>query len=238
MWTGSPRRVPSSARADRRRNRCRPARSRRDRSRRFGFGLADEVVVEVGPIPVRVADVIVRARCHQQLPRMLAIVRERLAEAVEVEREPALEAAADIRARSLPRAPFREHADLRQVVAVGELLDQQVGQRRRRFADGEARMASALDQHDAFSRAPQAQRHQRPGESGADDGDVRSEHVSAWPPPIGSQQECSLRLPLTRTTGGSALLQVLGRRHVESRQFTCEKRRSQRSIRSGATAAN
>jgi hypothetical protein len=57
---------------------------------------------------------------------------------------------------SLPGAPFREHADPRQVVTVGELLEQQVRQRRGRLADREPRVAALLNQRDAAARLSSA----------------------------------------------------------------------------------
>ena len=100
--------------------------------------LLDEREIEIGPIPMRVGDVVVGTGGDQQLPGVIRVVRESLVESMEEEREPALEAAGDVRMRPLPRAPLRERADLRQVVAIGELFEQQIGQRRRRFADGES----------------------------------------------------------------------------------------------------
>ena len=67
---------------------------------------------------------------------------------------------------------FENGANPRQVVAVRQLLEQQVGERRRRLADGEARMAAAFDQHDAPAAPAQRERGERAGEAGADDGDV------------------------------------------------------------------
>ena len=45
---------------------------------------------------MRIGDVVVRAGGDQQLPRMLSVVCERLAEAMKEKRESALEAAADV----------------------------------------------------------------------------------------------------------------------------------------------
>ncbi len=74
---------------------------------RAGFlGFAHEVVIEVGAIPVRVANLVVRAGGHHQLPRMRLVIRERLAGAMEIEGEAAFEAAADVWSRSLPCSPF------------------------------------------------------------------------------------------------------------------------------------
>ena len=103
---------------------------------------------------------------------MLGVVRERRAGLMEEEREAALQAARDVRTRPLPRAPLRERANPRQIVAVRQLLDQQIGERRRGLADGEARMAAAFDERDALSPLEQRERRERSGEARADDGDV------------------------------------------------------------------
>ncbi len=89
------------------------------------------------------------------------------------EGESALEAAGHVGPRPLPRAPFRERADPRQVVAIGELFEEQVGQWRRGLADREPRMTAALDEGDAPPALPECERAQGAGEPGADDRDVR-----------------------------------------------------------------
>ena len=100
---------------------------------------------------------------------------------MEEEGEAALEPAGDVRSRALPRAPLRERADARQIVAIRQLLDQQVGERRGRLADGEARMTAAFDQRDAAAPLAKRERRQRAGESRADDGDVGVDVVhDAW----------------------------------------------------------
>ena len=89
-----------------------------------------------------------------------------------IEREAAFQSARNVRTRPLPRAPLREHANLRQVVLVGKLLEQQVRERSRRLTDREARMPAAFDEDDALAATAEGERHERSGESGADDGDV------------------------------------------------------------------
>ena len=91
---------------------------------------------------------------------------------MEEEGEAALQAARDVRPRPLPRAPLRERSDPRQIVAVRQLLEQEVGERRGRLADGEARVTAAFDQRDAPAALQQRERRQRSAEAGADDGDV------------------------------------------------------------------
>ena len=112
------------------------------------LGLADERVIEVRPVPMRVADLVVRARGDQQLPRVLAIVGEALAGLVEEEREAAFQAAGDVGTCALPRAPFREHAgagagrsDPRALRAAGWPAASTI--RRSRTADGGPARSSA-----------------------------------------------------------------------------------------------
>jgi hypothetical protein len=92
---------------------------------------------------------------------------------MEEETEAAFEAARDVRTGPLPRAPFGERADLWQVVAIGQLFDQQVRQGRRGLSDRESRMPASLDQRHALATLEQAERRQRSTEAGSDDGDVR-----------------------------------------------------------------
>ena len=62
--------------------------------------------------------------------------------------EAALEAVPNIRALLLPRTPLREWQQLRQVMAAGQVFKKKIGQRRGRFADGEARMSLPFKQDD------------------------------------------------------------------------------------------
>ena len=117
-------------------------------------------MIEVGPVPMRVADLVVRACGDHQLSLVLLVVREPFAWAMEEEREAALQSARDIGMGALPRAPFRKSADPRQVVPIGDFLDQQVGKRCRRLADGESRMAAPFDEHDTAAGAAERERRQ------------------------------------------------------------------------------
>ena len=84
-------------------------------------------MVEVGAQPVGVGHLVARAGGDQQLVGAVGTRSERLAGRVEVEAKPALQAAADLRVGALPRAVLRQRHQPRQVVATGELLQQQVG---------------------------------------------------------------------------------------------------------------
>jgi hypothetical protein len=132
----------------------------------------DERQIEVRPVPVGIGDVIVRTGGDQELPGMTVIVCERLAEAMKEKRESALEATADMGVLALPRTPLGKRSNVRQVVAIGELFDEKVGQRSRRFADGEPRVPSTLEQGDGVTPLPQGQCAQGAREAGPDDGEV------------------------------------------------------------------
>ncbi len=47
--------------------------------RPFGLGLTDERVIEVGPVPMRIRNVVVGTRRNQELPLMIVVVRKRFA---------------------------------------------------------------------------------------------------------------------------------------------------------------
>ena len=72
---------------------------------------------------------------------------------------------ADAGMAPLPRAPFRERPDRGRSYRSAQLLEQQVGERRRRLADGEPGVPAALEQRDrrpcCAARAPSASRQTR-----------------------------------------------------------------------------
>ena len=70
---------------------------------------------------------------------------------------------------SPPRPALLEYTALRQVTAIGEFLDKQIGERRGESADGESWMFLTLDKDQVASSPSQGQSHQRTGESGTDD---------------------------------------------------------------------
>jgi hypothetical protein len=71
-----------------------------------GLCLANQRVIEIRPVPVRIADVVERTRRDQQLAIVLLVVDERLTGLMEEEREAAFQAAGDIWMSALPRSPF------------------------------------------------------------------------------------------------------------------------------------
>ena len=134
--------------------------------------LHHERLVELRPVPVRIRDLVVRARRDHQLPLARVIVRDRRTRLMKEEREPALESACDLGPGTLPCPPLRERANAREIVAVGQFLYQQVRERRRGLSDRESRMAAPLDERDALPPFEQSERGQGSAEAGSDDGDV------------------------------------------------------------------
>ena len=96
----------------------------------------------------------------------------RLVETVVEKGEAAIEAASDFGMLPLPCPPLRERGKSRQVVVANQLFQQQVRERGGRLADDEARMTSALEEHDRTPEPPRDHRQERAGKPGADDGDV------------------------------------------------------------------
>ncbi len=144
-----------------------------DRARRLR--VLDQRKVEIRPVPMRIGHLVVGARRDEQLARVVSAVGESLSQTMEEECEPSFEAAGHVRPRALPRPPFREGPDLRQVVAIGQLFEQQVGQGRRGLANGEPRMAAAFDEGNATPAPPERERTQCAGEPGAHDRHIHVE---------------------------------------------------------------
>ena len=93
------------------------------------LGLAHQELIEVRSVPVGIRHAVVRTRGHQQLVVAVRRGLPRLAEGVMVEREAALQPASHFRMRRLPGSPFCQGSDLREMVAPGEFLKKQIGQR-------------------------------------------------------------------------------------------------------------
>src|ERR1700681_291216 len=77
---------------------------------------------------------------------MAWIVSSWRAEGVVIEGEAALEAACYVRIGLLPTAPFGKWRNAGQVITSSQTLQQDVGQRGRRFADGKAWVLVFLEQ--------------------------------------------------------------------------------------------
>ena len=129
--------------------------------------LFHEEGVEVGAIPVRVGNAIMRRRSDQKLTLARSVVREFPPRFVMIKREAALQPAGDLRMALLPGAPLGEGAHGRQIVAVAQFFEDEVGQRRGRFSDGEARMFSLFQEHDRAALPPRNHGGERPSKPGA-----------------------------------------------------------------------
>jgi hypothetical protein len=141
--------------------------------------LVHQEVIDVTAQPVRVGQFVARAGCDKQLIRPLLVRRVRAPGLVlEVGKSP-LQSAAEIGVGPLPRTKCRKRPDPRQVVAICELLDQDSGKRRRRLADCEPRMSSALEQHHSQSQVSRDHREQRTAESGPHDREIEHTVVHA-----------------------------------------------------------
>ena len=72
----------------------------------------------------------------------------------------------------LPAAPLREWPQRRQIIALGQLLEEEVGERRGRLADDHARMGASLDENNGPAQTARDHRQQRAGESGSNNRNV------------------------------------------------------------------
>ena len=84
--------------------------------------LLHEEVIDVGAIPVRVADIGLRTGGDEKLPSMNAVISKWLVGGVREKAEAALEPARDCRMPPLPRAPLRKRPDLFQIVQIAQLI--------------------------------------------------------------------------------------------------------------------
>ena len=134
--------------------------------------LLDEEGVEIRAVPVRVGDLVVRARGDEELVLPVRGVRERPSLRAVEEAEPALQAAAHLRVCAPPGAPLRERQEAGKRIARGELLEQEVRERRRGLADREARMRAFFEKKDGEAEPSRHEREERAGEAGPDDRDV------------------------------------------------------------------
>src|ERR1700744_715425 len=116
-------------------------------------GLHEELI-EIGAIPVGVGNGVVRAGGYQQLASMLVgpCLAGRM-QRMMVKSEAALESAGDFGMSLLPRTPFAERPDRVQVIAIAQLLEQEIGEGGSRFSNDHARMGAALDQRDRVAEA-------------------------------------------------------------------------------------
>ena len=148
-------------------------------------------MIDVLAEPVGVGRVVGRVGADQQFVGTVGPRRKRPARFVPEEGEAALHAANQMRIGALPRAVLRQRRQARQVVFVGQRFQHEIGQRRRGFADGEARMRAALEQYHRPAQPPQHHRQDAAGEARPEDHHVGPFADHAAP-------------PQSQTTGGGA----------------------------------
>src|SRR5262249_32099751 len=90
--------------------------------------LADEKVIEVGAIPVRVGDFIVGARGDEELVAALRVAGKGRAGSMAVKSEPAFQTDGKLGMRTPPAPPCAQGANFFQTVPITELLEQEIGE--------------------------------------------------------------------------------------------------------------
>ena len=110
--------------------------------------LMHEELIDVRAKPMSVSNSRMRTRGDEQLPQVLGIVFEPASRAMCEKTEAAFQTAGNLRIALLPGTPFGEREKTREIVARSQLLQNEVGERSGRFADGKARMLRLLDQDD------------------------------------------------------------------------------------------
>ena len=150
----------------------------------------EQEMIDVLAEPVRVGRVVGRVGADQQFVGAVGARRERPALLVLEKREAALDAAGQVRIGPLPRPVLRQRRQPRQVVGLRQRFQDEIGQRRRGLADGEARVRAALDEDDAAPKPAQHHRQDAAGEARAEDRHVGP--LADHAPP-----------PQSQTTGGA-----------------------------------
>ena len=92
--------------------------------------LGHEEGIEVRAVPVGIGDAIIGRSGDEQLLAVCVVIAEFAARLVMEEREAAFQSAGDFGMRGLPRSPFRERANRREIVAVAKFFEDQVRERR------------------------------------------------------------------------------------------------------------
>ena len=134
--------------------------------------LGEEEGVKIGSIPVGVGDGVRGTRGDEEFAGAIRGVGPAGSGRVVVEGETAFEPAANVRVGGLPAAPLGEGLEGRQMIALGQFLQDEVGDGRRGFADDEAGVALALDEENAKVELARDLREDRPGEPAANNGEV------------------------------------------------------------------
>ena len=134
-------------------------------------GLEDEMVIDVRAQPVGVGDGVRGTGGHQDAALVGGAVGVGASRCVAVEGEAPLEAAAEMGEPLLPAPPGGEGVEVVEAVARGEALQADRGERRGGLAEGEARVAVAVEEQHLVPLHLEDAREDRAREAGADDGD-------------------------------------------------------------------
>jgi hypothetical protein len=124
------------------------------------LGFLHKKGIDIRAIPVRICDRIVRARRDKQLIRPVASHFARRVRGVIVKRETALQPARNLRVMLLPAAPLGQGEQARQIVAKGNLFQEQIRERRGRLADDDPRVGAALQKQHRETKTPRDHSHQ------------------------------------------------------------------------------
>src|SRR5258708_9938320 len=113
----------------------------------LGLGLANQEMVEVRPIPMRVGDSIVGTGGDEELAGVFGAIEPRGICGVVQKGKPALQSAGDVRIGLLPCSPFGQWQQSRQPVTAGELVGEQIRQRGGGVGYRKSRMSASLAQN-------------------------------------------------------------------------------------------
>src|ERR1700726_1943612 len=103
-------------------------------------------MIEFGAIPMRVGDSIVGAGGDEELKFTIRVARSWCAEDMVIKGEAAFETACHVRIVLLPAAPFAGGRNAWKVITSRQTFEQDIRQRRGRFADGTAWMLVFFEQ--------------------------------------------------------------------------------------------
>ena len=129
-------------------------------------------MIEICPVPMSVGDLVIWARGDKQL---LASIRRGcywMIEIVMIEGKTALKSAGYLGIGSLPASPLCQWPECRQIVAMSQFLEQQVGQRSGRFSDHDSGVFPFVDQHDGAAQSPADHGHERTCKTRTHYGDI------------------------------------------------------------------
>src|SRR5580658_2909709 len=123
--------------------------------------LLNKEMIEVGPIPMCVCNLIVWAGGNEQLILSLRIGRSRNSKCMAVEGKTAFQAARDVRISPLPTTPLRKRSQRGQVIADRQLFKKESGERSGWLPDDNPWMNAFLDQCARVTQAARDHGQQR-----------------------------------------------------------------------------